>query len=355
MRRVGLAFFSIVLTAIFLCAIAGTTADAREIRIVFRFETDNPDAKECMALATAGYTHGVEVGMTGEVWMDARDGHELKIATLEVVDADAYMSACKLTGLKAKDRIGNTDIRMDSCEIEQDEYFGYAGAAFDSEDFKKAHHYYSLCDDESQSAGTDLVCERLEICVRRIQEQNNRELTAEEVKKEVEKIHIHHLLAVHYLLYCDFEPAMIYADRILRVDKDHQDAQEIRDMIAEFVGDPRDYEEAVWRAKCGFEDEGFPGPDDFIPLDEYPEMTKQADLRYPRLAERDGVEGVVWVKALVDREGVVRAAGIGKTSGSWQLDLAAVRAAYKNEFKPGRQNGKPVAVWVTYQVDFKMR
>ena len=31
---------------------------------------------------------------------------------------------------------------------------------------------------------------------------------------------------------------------------------------------------------------------------------------------------------------------------------AAVKAAYKCRFKPAIQNGRPVAVWVSYQVEF---
>ena len=60
------------------------------------------------------------------------------------------------------------------------------------------------------------------------------------------------------------------------------------------------------------------------------------------------------MKALVDREGKVRQAMVAKSSGTASLDEAAVQAAYKNRFKPGIQNGRPVAVWVTYKVDFTL-
>jgi len=45
-------------------------------------------------------------------------------------------------------------------------------------------------------------------------------------------------------------------------------------------------------------------------------------------------------------------AQIGKSSGTESLDEAAIEAAYKNKFKPGIQNGRPIKVWVTYKVDF---
>ena len=66
----------------------------------------------------------------------------------------------------------------------------------------------------------------------------------------------------------------------------------------------------------------------------------------------------VWVKAYVNEEGKVEKADILKSVSCENdemkaaLDIAAVRAAYKCKYKPAIQDGKPVAVWVTYQVDF---
>ena len=40
------------------------------------------------------------------------------------------------------------------------------------------------------------------------------------------------------------------------------------------------------------------------------------------------------------------------SSGVASLDDAAVKAAFKNRFKPGIQNGRPIACWVSYTVDF---
>ena len=57
---------------------------------------------------------------------------------------------------------------------------------------------------------------------------------------------------------------------------------------------------------------------------------------------------------LVDEDGNVMKAMVGKSSGTESLDGAAVEASYKNKFKPGIQNGRPVKVWVTYKVDFTL-
>ncbi len=102
------------------------------------------------------------------------------------------------------------------------------------------------------------------------------------------------------------------------------------------------------------EEDFIPAPDDFVPVEIYPEMIFEQKPEYPRLAEQAGITGTVWVKALVDEQGGVMKAQVGKTSGTESLDQAAVAAAYKCKFKPGIQNQRPVKVWVTYKVDFTL-
>ena len=97
-----------------------------------------------------------------------------------------------------------------------------------------------------------------------------------------------------------------------------------------------------------------PEATEFVPVEIYPEMIYEEPPVYPRLAQQAGLEGIVWIQALVDKEGTVRKAQVARSSGSTALDEAAVEAAYKNKFKPGIQNGRPVAVWVTYRVGFQL-
>ncbi len=96
-----------------------------------------------------------------------------------------------------------------------------------------------------------------------------------------------------------------------------------------------------------------PGVDEFVPVEIPAEMIYEHVPEYPRLAQTAGMEAVVWVKALVDKNGNVRDAMVLKSSGSKAgFDEAAVKAAYECRFKPAIQNGRPVAVWVSYQVEF---
>jgi len=102
------------------------------------------------------------------------------------------------------------------------------------------------------------------------------------------------------------------------------------------------------------EDDYLPAPDEFVAHEVEPQMIQEQKPTYPSLAEQAGITGVVWVKALVDKDGTVKKAMVAKSSGTESLDEAAVKAAYKNIYKPAIQNGRPIAVWVVYKVEFSL-
>jgi protein TonB len=107
-----------------------------------------------------------------------------------------------------------------------------------------------------------------------------------------------------------------------------------------------------------FREEYLPPPDKFIPTDELPASIKLVKPSYPDLAKRAGVEGLVWVEALVDKHGKVRDVKCIKGPGSVNQDIfceAATKAAMQNEYKPAISNKEPVAVWVQYKVEFTLK
>jgi TonB family protein len=84
-------------------------------------------------------------------------------------------------------------------------------------------------------------------------------------------------------------------------------------------------------------------------------MIREEKPLYPEMAQLTERSGIVWVQALVDKDGKVRDARILKPSGAnVGFEDAAIEAAYKNLYKPAIQNGRPVSVWVSYKVEFKM-
>lgn len=100
------------------------------------------------------------------------------------------------------------------------------------------------------------------------------------------------------------------------------------------------------------EDDYLPGMDEFVPVEIMPEMIYEVTPVYPRMAKQAGLDGYVWIKALVGKDGSVLEAVVAKTSGNGSLDDAALAVAKQYRYKPGIQNGRPVAVWVTYKVNF---
>jgi len=102
--------------------------------------------------------------------------------------------------------------------------------------------------------------------------------------------------------------------------------------------------------------EFLPAVDEFVAVEEYPVQVFEETPAYPEMAERAGIEGVVWVRALVDKEGKVRNAIIQKASGTKAgFEEAALEAAFKNRYRPAIQNGRPIAVWVSYRVVFELK
>ncbi len=100
--------------------------------------------------------------------------------------------------------------------------------------------------------------------------------------------------------------------------------------------------------------EYIPRADEFVPVEKAPEMIEYCKPQFPPDADTIGISGTLYVKCLIDRHGVVRQAAVGKSSGNALLDEAAVAAGYKCKFKPGIQNGHPIACWATYKVEFTL-
>jgi TonB family protein len=101
-------------------------------------------------------------------------------------------------------------------------------------------------------------------------------------------------------------------------------------------------------------EKSLPGPDDFVKVDSMPVMIHVVEATYPDSAKSAGITGKVWVKALIDSTGIVRNVVVSKSSGYDELDDAAVKAVWKCKFKPALLDGKPVAVWIAYQVTFTL-
>ncbi|MFZ4619526.1 MAG: energy transducer TonB, partial [Bacteroidota bacterium] len=93
-------------------------------------------------------------------------------------------------------------------------------------------------------------------------------------------------------------------------------------------------------------------PEGFLPVEKYPVAISSPSPAYPDIARRSGIEGTVFVKMWVTKDGSVRTAEVVKSS-SELFDQAALDAARRWKFTPAIMNNGPVSVFVT--VPFKFR
>jgi periplasmic protein TonB len=101
---------------------------------------------------------------------------------------------------------------------------------------------------------------------------------------------------------------------------------------------------------------GFPAIDSFIPVDEQPVQITMPEPKYPELARKAGIERKLFVKALIDKDGIVKKALVDKPDSSdIGFEAAAIEAAMQSTWRPAICNGQPLAVWVTYLVVFKLK
>lgn len=96
-------------------------------------------------------------------------------------------------------------------------------------------------------------------------------------------------------------------------------------------------------------------PMDFIPgVEKYPVVLSNPAPQYPDIARKAGIEGTVFVKMWVAKDGTVKRAEIVKSS-SELFDHAAVEAARQWKFTPAIMNNAPVSVFVTVPFKFRLR
>ena len=99
----------------------------------------------------------------------------------------------------------------------------------------------------------------------------------------------------------------------------------------------------------------YPGEDEFVVCEKLPEMIYNKIPEYPKLCKKAGLEGKVYLKVLVDIDGSVKKALIVKSSEIESFDNSALDAALQNKFSPALQNSIPIAIWVSYTVQFKLK
>lgn len=92
----------------------------------------------------------------------------------------------------------------------------------------------------------------------------------------------------------------------------------------------------------------------FMPVEKQPYPIQQPTPKYPELAQRAGIEGTVYVKILVDKEGRPKKAVVWKSDAE-VFNEAATDAAMHSLFTPAVMNNGPVTCWVVIPYKFKLK
>ena len=91
----------------------------------------------------------------------------------------------------------------------------------------------------------------------------------------------------------------------------------------------------------------------FVASSENPKIVNWAKPEYPEIARRAQIEGTVIVKVLVGPDGSVKDAQVLQGVNP-MLDKAALAAARKCKFLPGKQRNIPVKAWMALPFAFRL-
>lgn len=95
-------------------------------------------------------------------------------------------------------------------------------------------------------------------------------------------------------------------------------------------------------------------PEPFTPVEKEPVALVDPAPVYPEIAVRAGLEGTVYVKMWVGRDGSVKRADVVKSTSEF-FNESALAAAHRWTFSPAIMNQTPVSVWVTVPFRFRLR
>ena len=101
--------------------------------------------------------------------------------------------------------------------------------------------------------------------------------------------------------------------------------------------------------------QGKSSDDVFIDVTDEPyELTPLEDLiEYPDDARRSGLEGKVTVQMIIGKDGNVEKIEIVKSSADI-FKAPAINAIRREKFTPAFNNGKPLRIWITRTINFKL-
>lgn len=79
-------------------------------------------------------------------------------------------------------------------------------------------------------------------------------------------------------------------------------------------------------------------------------------LKYPQISRENNSQGRVIVRFIINSKGIVTSPQVVRSSGDFYLDMEAIRVIESMpKWKPGKHNGKPVSVFFTLPIVFRLQ
>ena len=85
-----------------------------------------------------------------------------------------------------------------------------------------------------------------------------------------------------------------------------------------------------------------------------PEIIRQVDPEYTPEATRRGIQGEVWIEAIVDIDGTVVEPRLLRGLPDEELNRRAMEAIQAWIFRPGMKDGQPVPVIAVFTVTYRL-
>ncbi len=98
-----------------------------------------------------------------------------------------------------------------------------------------------------------------------------------------------------------------------------------------------------------------PDPGTFIAFETGPKLISAPAPEYPNIAKAAGIEGRVLLQIFVGKNGKSKKVLVLKSEVTEDCDKAAVEAGWNFKFEPAMQRDRPIGVWVSMPVVFKLR
>lgn len=99
-----------------------------------------------------------------------------------------------------------------------------------------------------------------------------------------------------------------------------------------------------------------PSRDDFVDVEEEPEAIVPVEklIHYPDSAIHAGIQGKVSIQALIAADGHVEKVEVIKADDEI-FRQPSIDAMMQAKFTPAKQHGKPLRVWITRTINFKLK